>query len=88
MLAAATPNEGEHSLATIRFRYLELLLVALATCLAGAAAAQEDVDDWGPAVGTPIPRLEAYDQSGALRRLGDLTGERGLLLFMNRSTDW
>ena len=55
---------------------------------AGAASADDYSDNWGPAVGSPLPLLEAYDQSGTLRTLDDLSGEQGLLLFLNRSADW
>ena len=37
--------------------------------------------------GTP-PLLEAPDQNGVVRTLADLSGEQGLLLFLNRSADW
>ena len=63
-----------------------LLVPALG--VASAAGADEYSDGWGPAVGTQVPVLEARDQSGQLRTLGDLAGEQGLLLFMNRSADW
>jgi len=43
---------------------------------------------WGPAVGEVLPQVEAQDQQGRLRRLPDLTGEQGLLLFLVRSADW
>lgn len=59
------------------------LLVALAP-----AASAEYVDDWGPAVGSRIPPLAVSDQDGSLRTLADLSGENGLLLFLNRSADW
>lgn len=62
------------------------LLIALG--FVGAVAADEYNDQWGPAVGSELPVLEAYDQAGKLRTLADLSGERGLLLFMSRSADW
>jgi hypothetical protein len=46
------------------------------------------VDEWGPAVGSRIPALEVSDQDGKQRTLADLSGESGLLLFLNRSADW
>ena len=65
----------------------------LATALAGgliamSVGASEYEDGWGPAVGTPMLPISAADQTGTMRDLGSLTGERGLLLFMVRSADW
>ena len=59
-----------------------------AAMLASAALADEYADGWGLAVGAQAPAIAAKDQSGALRDLGSLAGERGLLLFLNRSADW
>lgn len=64
------------------------LLVMVTGFGAGIALAAEYSDGWGPAVGSKLPVLEAYDQDGRLRTLENLTGERGLLLFMSRSADW
>jgi hypothetical protein len=55
---------------------------------AGTAWSSEYADAWGPAVGSKLPVLEAPDQTGRVRTLEDLTGEQGLLLFLNRSADW
>ena len=68
-------------------RPLTLVLV----CWAGSSTlgAQEIyVGQWGPALGTPLPMLDAPDQQGQRRQFADLAGERGLLLFFSRSTDW
>lgn len=59
-----------------------------AAMLASAALADDYADGWGLAVGAQAPAITAKDQSGALRDLGSLAGERGLLLFLNRSADW
>lgn len=59
-----------------------------AAMLASAALADEYADGWGLALGAQAPAIAAKDQSGALRDLGSLAGERGLLLFLNRSADW
>lgn len=59
-----------------------------AAMLASAALADDYADGWGLAVGAQAPAIAAKDQSGALRDLGSLAGERGLLLFLNRSADW
>ena len=64
------------------------VLISAAGFAAGLALAQDYSDEWGPAVGTRIPVLEAYDQAGNLRTLENLSGDRGLLLFLNRSADW
>jgi hypothetical protein len=53
-----------------------------------APPAQRFVDLWGPAVGSELPVLDAVDHSGERRRLADLAGQRGLLLFLVRSADW
>lgn len=57
---------------------------------AGAAASPEPryVDLWGPALGSELPLLDAVDHTGERRRLADLAGQRGLLLFLVRSADW
>ena len=68
-----------------------LLTVALSitgVCTPVFAAAEDYAEQWGPAIGSTLPVLEAYDQSGQLRTLDNLTGQRGLLLFLNRSADW
>ena len=59
-----------------------------AAMLASAALADDYADGWGLAVGAEAPAIAAQDQSGALRDLASLAGERGLLLFLNRSADW
>ena len=56
--------------------------------LAPAALADDYADGWGLPVGAPAPAISALDQSGAARSLDSLAGERGLLLFLNRSADW
>ena len=62
-----------------------LLLPLLAVF--GSAKA-DYADEWGPDLGSALPVLEAYDQNGTLRALDNLTGDQGLLLFLNRSADW
>jgi len=63
-------------------------MVSLTGLTAGIAVAEEYSQSWGPEVGTELPLLEAYDQAGQLRTLENLSGEQGLLLFLNRSADW
>jgi hypothetical protein len=67
---------------------LRTLLFGLGVVAAHIAAADDYSAGWGPAVGTPMPLLEAPDQTGTQRFLADLTGDQGLLLFLNRSADW
>jgi len=69
-----------------RIAALAGLLIALGAV--GTAAADEYNEQWGPAIGSELPLLEAFDQAGKPRTLADLAGERGLLLFMSRSADW
>lgn len=70
-----------------RLRPLLLVLVCWAWS-SGLQAQDAYVQQWGPALGTPLPMLDALDQKGQRRQFADLTGEHGLLLFFNRSTDW
>ena len=76
-------SETEH----IR-RNLVGLSVALCLIFAVHAGADDYSAGWGPAVGTAMPTLAAPDQTGTERRLADLSGDQGLLLFLNRSADW
>ena len=69
-------------------RSARLSLPAAVVFLAGVALAADYQDEWGPAVGSAMPAIDAPDQTGTARALGDLAGERGLLLFVNRSADW
>jgi hypothetical protein len=55
---------------------------------AGIGLASEYSTSWGPEIGSTPPLLAAPDQTGTVRTLADLAGERGLLLFLNRSADW
>ncbi len=64
-------------------------VVSMAGLLAATGGWADDYSDgWGPAVGSRLPVLEAPDQTGRVRHLADLSGEQGLLLFLNRSADW
>ncbi len=62
--------------------------VLLGAVTASIALADDYADGWGPALGSPMPLLEAPDQTGASRTLEDLSGDQGLLLFLSRSADW
>lgn len=67
-----------------------VLTLAAVSAAAGAAGGAEPryVDLWGPALGSELPLLDAVDHTGERRRLADLAGQRGLLLFLVRSADW
>ncbi len=43
---------------------------------------------WGPAIGEAMPVLDAPDQGGEQQTLASLSGDQGMLLFLNRSADW
>jgi hypothetical protein len=68
---------------------LRLLALAALFCFSSVvtpdAAAAEPA--WGPAIGTRVD-IGALDDTGRERTLADLSGEKGLLLFLNRSADW
>ena len=69
--------------------WMTLALVGLATVTTSTPVFADDYSaQWGPALGKKLPMLEAYDQDGQLRTLENLAGERGLLLYLNRSADW
>ena len=64
------------------------LSTALVSATLALGVAADYQDDWGPAVGTPMLAIEAADQTGTVRDLASLSGERGVILFMVRSADW
>ncbi len=64
------------------------VVVPLLALLAPGAMAAEYSAEWGPALGSQLPLLDAQDQDGDARSLENLSGEQGLLLFLNRSADW
>lgn len=63
-------------------------VLALSVLLSPAVQAQEFV--WAPElpVGKAVPPISALDQSGNLRTLQEITGEKGLVLVLSRSFDW
>lgn len=72
-----------------------VLMFALAVAAASPALAQtpaeaaaEAAAAFGPEVGTPAPAFSVPDATGAQRSLADLAGEKGLVLYFNRSLDW
>ncbi|MCY3860090.1 MAG: hypothetical protein OXG25_14400 [Gammaproteobacteria bacterium] len=48
----------------------------------------EYTKNWAPAIGSSLPPLSVKDTSGNTPSIDDLTGERGLLIFFVRSTNW
>ena len=52
------------------------------------SAAISHASSAGPEIGSKIPAFEAVDQFGETRNLGNLSGEKGLLLLFFRSADW
>ncbi len=54
----------------------------------GLAAHADYKDTWSLPVGTEIPPISMSDQNGETQSFQSLRGERGLLLFFNRSADW
>lgn len=63
-------------------------LLGLVLWMSAVPAMADYVDGWGPALGSFMPPLEAVDETGTVRTLEDLSGDQGLLLFLNRSADW
>lgn len=52
------------------------------------APAMPDVQRLGPQVGDRVPDFTLLDQRGQSRRLGSLSGTKGLMLVFFRSADW
>ena len=76
---------------TYRSRLVGRACVAWLTYALASSAAAFDAaysERWGPDVGTPFPQFEVLDQAKTERTFVSLTGDRGLLLFFNRSADW
>lgn len=48
----------------------------------------EYTKSWAPAIGASLPALSVRNINGQPRNFGELTGEKGLLLFFVRSTNW
>ena len=77
-----------------------MLRIGLALCLALSAfivsaqaqspveTAAEAAASFGPASGERAPALEVVDADGQARSLESLMGERGVVVYFNRSLDW
>lgn len=48
----------------------------------------EYTKNWAPAIGASLPMLSVKDTSGETPDFEDLSGEKGLLIFFVRSTNW
>ena len=64
----------------------------VAMCLSATAGAQTiapvDVSALGPQVGETVPDFALPDQTGAVRTLDSIMGERGAMVVFHRSADW
>jgi hypothetical protein len=67
---------------------LRQTLAGLVLCLSATPGLTDYVDEWGPAIGSHLPPLATPDETGTVRTLDDLSGGRGLLLVLVRSSDW
>jgi hypothetical protein len=65
-----------------------ILSTVLALALAAAVVSSPSPADRGPALGQPLPALEAVDQHGIRQTFSSLRGPKGLMLFFNQSADW
>jgi hypothetical protein len=65
-----------------------LAALALSALIASFGHADEYSEGWGPQVGSQLPLLQATDQAGNQRKLENVAGPNGLLLFLSRSADW
>ncbi|HAQ34888.1 MAG: hypothetical protein CMF74_17390 [Maricaulis sp.] len=63
-------------------------LMVMACAPEADTQAQERAEGFGLAAGQSFPDMSVTDASGEERRLSDLTGENGLVLYFNRSIDW
>ncbi|MYD72343.1 MAG: hypothetical protein F4W89_16610 [Acidobacteria bacterium] len=75
-----------------RMLFAGFLVGTVAVLLSGTAAAQTlepiDVSALGPQVGEPVPDFALPDQTGTIRTLDSIMGERGAMIVFHRSADW
>jgi len=74
-----------------RSLFAAVLMLTPAAAIAQSApldAAEAAAEAFGPGVGETVPALDVVDASGAARSIADLSGEKGLVLYFNRSLDW
>jgi peroxiredoxin len=62
--------------------------ITLSLLFLQSAQAQEFI--WAPQlpVGSALPAISAQDQTGTVRSLQEISGEKGLVLVLSRSFDW
>ncbi len=76
----------------IRMVFAGLLAGILAVFASATAVAQTldpvDISALGPQLGETVPDFTLPDQTGALRTLDSIMGERGAMLVFYRSADW
>lgn len=65
-------------------------VVTLLFVILFSAAATAQSWQWAPDFpeGAKLPPIAAQDQSGTVRTLADLSGDKGLMLVLSRSFDW
>lgn len=68
---------------------LRFMALAALICFSSVVTTEVDAAEpaWGPAIGARVV-IGALDDAGRERTLADLSGNKGLLLFLNRSADW
>ncbi len=75
-----------------RIAFAGLLVGAVTVFLAGTAGAQTlepiNVSAMGPQVGESVPDFALPDQTGTVRTLESIMGERGAMIVFHRSADW
>ena len=75
-----------------RLLFAGFLVGTAAVLLSGAAEAQTlepiDVSALGPQVGEAVPDFALPDQTGTIRTLDSIMGERGAMIVFHRSADW
>jgi hypothetical protein len=60
----------------------------LSVLAASLALGSNYSDEWGPLAGTYIPAGGFTSHIGETRTFRGLMGDKGLLIFFNRSADW
>ena len=75
-----------------RMLFAGFLVGAAVILLSATANAQAlepvDVSALGPQVGEAVPDFALPDQTGAIRTLDSIMGERGAMIVFHRSADW
>ncbi|MCY4128558.1 MAG: hypothetical protein OXG15_04860 [Gammaproteobacteria bacterium] len=82
-------------------RFTQLLAIVFVTLLTAACENQsvqelkslvdwnpEYTKNWAPSIGASLPALSVKDTNGNTLDFNDLKGEKGLLIFFVRSTNW